>query len=121
MNIRSSKPEEFHLQLLTDSVRVFIGAETIILGTLMRFYERFSSYKLHLEALMPVYGLVECSVELSFPSIGRGPLISFLCASAQKRYWIRCIFVMYLTKVCENNHITYQIPVWHVEAYCGVV
>lgn len=52
---------------------VFNGAETIIPGTLMRFYERFSPYGLQLEALMPVYGLAECSVGLSFPPIGRGP------------------------------------------------
>jgi acyl carrier protein len=54
---------------------VFNGAEAVLPGTLMRFYERFAPYGLQLEALMPVYGLAECSVGLSFPPVGRGPRI----------------------------------------------
>lgn len=54
---------------------LFNGAEAVLPGTLMRFYERFAPYGLQLEALMPVYGLAECSVGLSFPPVGRGPRI----------------------------------------------
>lgn len=54
---------------------VFNGAEAVLPGTLTRFYERFAPFGLQLEALMPVYGLAECSVGLSFPPIDRGPRI----------------------------------------------
>lgn len=54
---------------------VFNGAEAVVPATLTRFYERFSRFGLQWNALMPVYGLAECSVGLSFPPIGRGPLV----------------------------------------------
>lgn len=62
--------------LQLNSLRVvFNGAEAVLPGTLLRFYERFAPYGLQFEALMPVYGLAECSVGLSFPPLGRGPRI----------------------------------------------
>ncbi|MEN8261496.1 MAG: AMP-binding protein, partial [Pseudomonadota bacterium] len=54
---------------------VFNGAEAVVPGTLARFYERFAPFGLQREALMPVYGLAECSVGLSFPPLGRGPRV----------------------------------------------
>ncbi|SER14920.1 1-acyl-sn-glycerol-3-phosphate acyltransferases [Nitrosomonas sp. Nm51] len=62
--------------LRLDSLRaVFNGAEAVMPSTLERFYARFGSYGLQREALMPVYGLAECSVGLSFPPVGRGPRV----------------------------------------------
>lgn len=54
---------------------VFNGAEAVMPSTIIRFYERFTAFGLQWKALMPVYGLAECSVGLSFPPVGRGPLI----------------------------------------------
>ncbi|TLM65266.1 MAG: acyl-phosphate glycerol 3-phosphate acyltransferase [Deltaproteobacteria bacterium] len=51
------------------------GAEPVSPETLRRFGERFAPYGLRREALMPVYGLAENSVGLTFPPPGRGPLI----------------------------------------------
>ena len=53
----------------------FNGAETVLPETLMRFGRRFAPHGFHSEALMPVYGLAECSVGLAFPPSGRGPLV----------------------------------------------
>jgi acyl carrier protein len=53
----------------------FSGSEANQPETLDRFYDRFRSYGLRKEALTPVYGLAECAVGLSFPPLGRGPLI----------------------------------------------
>lgn len=59
-----------------DSMRaVFNGAEAVIPATLERFHRRFAGYGLKKTALMPVYGLAECSVGLTFPPLGRGPLV----------------------------------------------
>jgi 1-acyl-sn-glycerol-3-phosphate acyltransferase len=51
------------------------GAEPVNPETLERFHDRFSRHGLHRETLMPVYGLAECSVGLTFTPLGRGPLI----------------------------------------------
>lgn len=53
----------------------FNGAETVIPETLDRFCERFGRYGFRREALTPVYGLAECAVGLTFPPLGRGPVI----------------------------------------------
>lgn len=53
----------------------FSGAEAVSASTLDRFAERFGRYGLRRESLMPVYGLAECSLGLTFPPVGRGPLI----------------------------------------------
>lgn len=54
---------------------VFNGAEAVMPSTIIRFHERFTAFGLQWKALMPVYGLAECSVGLSFPPVGRGPFI----------------------------------------------
>ncbi len=51
------------------------GAEPVIPETLRRFTERFRPYGFRAEALMPVYGLAECTVALSFAPLGRAPKI----------------------------------------------
>ena len=51
------------------------GAEPVNPGTLSRFAERFGRYGLSSSALSPVYGLAECSVGLTFPPMGRSPVI----------------------------------------------
>jgi 1-acyl-sn-glycerol-3-phosphate acyltransferase len=51
------------------------GSEPVSPDTLRRFAERFGKYGFRREALMPVYGLAECSVGLSFPPPGRGPVV----------------------------------------------
>ena len=61
------------------SVRVLLnGSETVQPDTLSRFIERFSAYGLKPEALLPVYGLAECSVGLAAPPTGRRPLVDLI-------------------------------------------
>jgi fatty-acyl-CoA synthase len=52
------------------------GAEPISPDTLERFAQRFERYGFRRETMMPVYGLAENSVALSFPPVGRGPRIA---------------------------------------------
>ena len=51
------------------------GAEPISPETLARFTARFAPYGFRPEALMPVYGLAECAVALSFSPLGRPPRV----------------------------------------------
>lgn len=51
------------------------GAEPVIPGTLQRFGNRFRKYGFKPDSLMPVYGLAESSVGLTFPAPGNGPKI----------------------------------------------
>jgi 1-acyl-sn-glycerol-3-phosphate acyltransferase len=53
----------------------FNGAEPVSADTIDRFYARFAAYGFRREAMMPVYGLAECSVGLTFPPLDRGPRI----------------------------------------------
>ncbi len=53
----------------------FNGAEPVSSVTLERFWQRFSSYGLHREALMPVYGMAEVALGLTFPHVGSVPNI----------------------------------------------
>ncbi|WP_305042311.1 AMP-binding protein [Geoalkalibacter sp.] len=63
----------------------FNGAEPVSAATLERFAERFAAYGLRPEALMPVYGLAECTVGLAFPPLGRAPLIDRVSRDALTR------------------------------------
>jgi len=54
------------------------GSEPVSADTLEAFAQRFAGYGLRREALMPVYGLAECAVALTFPPLGRGPLIDVI-------------------------------------------
>ena len=51
---------------------VLNGAEAVSPDTMLRFHQRFGPCGLQNEAIMPVYGLAECSVGLAFPQPGRG-------------------------------------------------
>jgi 1-acyl-sn-glycerol-3-phosphate acyltransferase len=53
----------------------FNGAEAVLPQTLDRFCERFGRFGFRREAFTPVYGLAECAVGLTFPPLGRGPLV----------------------------------------------
>jgi len=48
------------------------GAEPVSRATVERFAARFARAGFRPEAMMPVYGLAECSVALCFPPVGRG-------------------------------------------------
>jgi acyl carrier protein len=51
------------------------GAEPVSPETVERFCRRFGAYGFRREAFIPVYGLAECSLCLTFPPLDRGPLI----------------------------------------------
>jgi len=51
------------------------GAEPVNPETLERFAARFERYGFRREAQLPVYGLAEASLAVTFPPLGRGPLI----------------------------------------------
>ncbi len=51
------------------------GAEPVTPETIEAFWRRFAGFGLKRESLMPVYGLAECSVGLTFPPMGRGPRV----------------------------------------------
>jgi len=51
------------------------GAEAVSPETVERFCETLSKYGFRREAMLPVYGMAECSVALSFPPLDRGPLV----------------------------------------------
>jgi len=56
-----------------DSMRaLFNGAESVNPNTIQEFIQKFRPLSLNPKALMPVYGLAECSVGLTFPPLGRG-------------------------------------------------
>jgi 1-acyl-sn-glycerol-3-phosphate acyltransferase len=61
------------------------GAEPVSPDTLERFTTRFARYGFRASAMTPVYGLAESSVGLSFPPLGRGPLIDRVDRAALSR------------------------------------
>jgi len=54
------------------------GAEAVSPVTVERFCEALAKYGFRREALLPVYGMAECAVGLSFPPLDRGPLIDMI-------------------------------------------
>jgi 1-acyl-sn-glycerol-3-phosphate acyltransferase len=62
------------------------GSEPVSAATLDRFAERFAPYGFRREALMPVYGLAECSVALCFPPLGRGPRVDRVARESFARH-----------------------------------
>ena len=54
------------------------GSEPVSADTLAAFAQRFAAYGLRREALMPVYGLAECAVALTFPPLERGALVDVI-------------------------------------------
>jgi len=58
------------------SMRIVMnGAEPVNPETLERFANRFGKYGYRREAMMPVYGLAEASLGVTFPPLNRGPLV----------------------------------------------
>jgi 1-acyl-sn-glycerol-3-phosphate acyltransferase len=61
------------------SLRVtFNGAEPVSRETIERFQQRFAPCGLRPQAMMPVYGLAEVGVGLTFPAVGRGPIVDHI-------------------------------------------
>ena len=56
----------------------FNGAEPVSADTVDAFASRFAAYGLPREAIMPVYGLAESAVGLTFPPLNRGALIDVI-------------------------------------------
>lgn len=63
----------------------FNGAEPVRAATIEKFTQRFARYGFDARALMPVYGLAESAVGLTFPPLGRGPLIERIDRQALAR------------------------------------
>jgi 1-acyl-sn-glycerol-3-phosphate acyltransferase len=61
------------------------GAEPVSPQVMGRFVERFSRYGFRREAMVPVYGLAECSLAVAFPPPGRGPRIDAVDREAFQR------------------------------------
>jgi 1-acyl-sn-glycerol-3-phosphate acyltransferase len=61
------------------------GAEPVSPETMARFSARFAPYGFRPEAMMPVYGLAECSLAVAFPPPGRGPRIDPVTRAAFER------------------------------------
>ncbi len=58
------------------SLRItFNGAEPVFPETIARFQQRFARCGFSAQAMTPVYGLAEAGVGLTFPSMGREPLV----------------------------------------------
>ncbi len=53
----------------------FNGAESVSPDTLANFSQRFEAFGFKKQAMMPVYGLAESTVGLTFPPLSRGPII----------------------------------------------
>jgi len=64
----------------------FNGAEAVSAHTVERFAERFARYGLRRDALMPVYGLAECALGLTFPRPGHAPLVDRIDRASFLRY-----------------------------------
>lgn len=73
--LKRIKPEQVEGLDLGSWRVAFNGAEPVIPQTLRGFRDRFAPNGLRPEAIWPVYGLAECTVGLTFPPLGREPLI----------------------------------------------
>ena len=54
------------------------GAEAVSATTMNAFCKRFAAYGFRRTTMLPVYGLAECSVGLTFSPLGRGPLVDVI-------------------------------------------
>ena len=69
-------PDEALLDVDLSRWRVVINAgEAVLPETLARFEKRFREYGFNAKGFIPCYGLAESSVALTFPPLGRRPLI----------------------------------------------
>jgi 1-acyl-sn-glycerol-3-phosphate acyltransferase len=63
----------------------FNGAEPVRAETMARFSERFAATGFRPEAMTPVYGLAEAGLGVTFPPLGRGPVVDSLDRGALAR------------------------------------
>ncbi len=63
----------------------FNGSEAVSPDTLFRFNRRFSKFGFRQETFLPVYGMAEASVALSFPPLGRPPRIDHVAREQFER------------------------------------
>jgi 1-acyl-sn-glycerol-3-phosphate acyltransferase len=78
-NVRDEDIEGLDLS----SLRMLVnGAEPVSPATIARFTARFAKYGFPPNAMAPVYGLAENSVGLTFPPVGRGPVVDRVQRSA---------------------------------------
>ena len=63
----------------------FNGAEPVRAATLEKFAQRFARHGFDARAQTPVYGLAECGLGLTFPPLGRGPLVERIDAGLLAR------------------------------------
>jgi 1-acyl-sn-glycerol-3-phosphate acyltransferase len=81
-NVRDEDIEGLDLS----SLRMLVnGAEPVSPATIARFAARFAKYGFPPNAMAPVYGLAENSVGLTFPPVGRGPIVDRVQRSALSR------------------------------------
>jgi acyl carrier protein len=74
--VASKVPDDQLAGLELSSWRVaFNGAEPVRAATLERFARRFAPHGFDARAAAPVYGLAECALGLTFPPLGRAPLV----------------------------------------------
>ena len=63
----------------------FDGSEAVSAATIRRFAERFAAAGFRPEAMAPAYGLAEAALAVTFPALGRSPLIDAVDRSALDR------------------------------------
>lgn len=63
----------------------FNGSEPVSAATIRRFTDRFAPYGLRPETMTPAYGLAEAGVGLTFPPLGRGPIVDTIDRSVLAR------------------------------------
>ena len=81
-NVRDEDIEGLDLS----SLRMLVnGAEPVSPATIAHFAARFAKYGFPPNAMAPVYGLAENSVGLTFPPVGRGPIVDRVQRSALSR------------------------------------
>ena len=73
--IRRLKDDDIEALDLSSWRAAFNGAEAVSPKTLSSFSQRFKDFGFNERALMPVYGLAESTVGLTFPPLQRGPVI----------------------------------------------
>ncbi len=79
-------PAERLAGLDLSSLRIaFNGAEPVVADTITRFAQRFAPYGFDAAVQLPVYGLAEAAVGLTFPPLGRGPLVDHVDRETLRR------------------------------------
>lgn len=80
-------PETESQKIDLRSLRVICnGAEPVNAKTVMRFNDRFKRSGLNQKALLPVYGLAECTVGLAFPRLNSGAIVENISREIFEKY-----------------------------------